>query len=494
MYEKYLTNRSIFINWQTLIFILAYFAVRIISFALAPHLILQAALVFIVLLIFGVIFYKNQLWAWQILLAELLLGGAGHFFEFFGLSIRTVLFVVFISLWIIFALATRRSFLWLNFPRGLFLLLSILGIFTIISIFVGLSNQNGLRSIIQDLIPYTFFALIMPAYYFLKEQSNQEYLIRLIISFLISSAIFSLITFILFSGGFEFLQSPYYKWFRDVAMGKITDLGGGFFRIVLPEHLLIAPIMLLTASLLMRPEKHHKLWWLMLIPAALILVLNFSRVYFLALLAGLLILKYKHLWKRWLYIGATVILLSFAIFFSVNFIAGHGQSFGLELLGLRVNSLTRPKIETSSFTRMALLDSIGEMIIASPLIGYGLGSKVIFMDPIKNLLVSTSQFDWGYLELWVELGLFGLFSFISIIIYIFRDLIKKIRAVPDYHDFYVGILAGAVSLAIINITAPALFHVLGVFYLVLVIVLTAKHYSSLEQIITLLYRTFRKVK
>lgn len=476
MYEKYLTNRSIFFNWQTLLLILIYFTIRILSFGLAHHIFLQAVLIFVILMFFGAIYYKNQDWACYILLGELFLGGAGHFFEFLGLSIRTILFITFITLWFIQTISNSKREMF-DFPKKIYYLLIIFGIFLIFSAITGIYNNHGIKPVIQDILPYGFLALIFPFYHLFEKKQNQEYLARLLIVFLFGSAIFSLFTFVLFSSGAEYLQSPYYKWFRDVAMGKITDMGNGFFRIVTPEHLLSTPLILLLSSLLMRNEKRHKMWWVALIVALSILILDFSRIYLLALGVGLLILKYKHNWKNWLFVSFSVCFIIIALFGGINTIASRGQTFGLDLFLGRVKSLSQPKTEISSLTRMTLLAPIINMIKKHPIMGSGIGSKLIFIDPISNELIKTSHFDWGYLELWAELGALGAMAFLSIIFYAIISLIKKIKLILDFHDFYIGLLAGLISLLTMNTTAPILFHPLGIFYLVFVIAITSKPHS-----------------
>ena len=493
MYEKFLTAKSVFFHKQTLALILIYFAIRILSFFLNKNFIMQSALVFIIIMVFGALYYKKQEWAWCILLGELLLGGAGHFFEFLDLSIRTALFITFISLWTITSIATVEKELYF-FPRKLYFLLASLGIFVFISAVAGIYNGHGLRAVVSDLTPYSFFILIFPGYYFLSKKNGQEYLMRLFASFLLSSAVFSLFNFVIFSRGIAYLQSPYYKWFRDVAMGKITDMGEGFFRIVAPEHLLAVPVIIILASLLMREEKHHKMWWFMLIPASLILILNFSRIYFLAILIGFIILKYKHSFIRWFFINSAIVSLIFVLFAGINFIFSANHTFGLDLLTGRAKSISQPDTELSSLTRMSLLAPIFNMIKAHPLIGNGLGSRVVFNEPAAFNLVNTSHFDWGYLEIWAELGIFGFISFMSLILYIMYNLIQIIRRAADYHDFYVGALGGLSAFLIMNITSPVLFHSLGVFFIFFLIILISKPHTILDDIVFILYRTFHRLR
>ncbi len=493
MYEQFLTKKSIFWNPQTLIFVSIYFLIRLLSFVLVGHNILQSILVFVIILIFALLYYKNQEWAWVLLIGEFLLGGAGHFFEFFGLSLRTMLFLTFVSLWFVQTAFNSRPEL-TGFPKKLIILLSILAVFLLISFSNGIVNGHGVKAVIQDIIPFSFFILIFPGYHIFKNRKNQEFLIRALIAFTISSAIFAVFTCIVFWLGVEHLQSPYYKWFRDVAMGKITDMGGGFWRIVLPEQMLFVPLTLLVSSLLMRNEKHHKLWWLMLSLAILILILNFSRIYLLALFASLLVLKYKHKLKKWFSVSISVLAIFLLLFVSTNFLASGGASTGMELLGLRIGSVYRPEIELSSYTRMTLLEPILKIIKENPVIGVGFGATIAFIDPLHFQPVVTRNFDWGYLELLAEMGIFGLISFMALICYILISLIEKIRFSSDYHDFYVGLLGGVIAMLIMNLTSPILFHSVGVMFLVAVIILSTKKNTVLENIVTLLYQTFHKLR
>ncbi|OGH60105.1 MAG: hypothetical protein A2725_00450 [Candidatus Magasanikbacteria bacterium RIFCSPHIGHO2_01_FULL_33_34] len=493
MYENFLAKKSIFWNPQTLILIVSYFLIRLLSFLLVGHNLLQSLIVFIVVLIFATLYYKNQELAWILLISEFLLGGAGHFFEFFGLSMRTMLFITFVLLWFTQTTFNSRTEL-VGFPKKLIIILSTLLFFTIIAFSNGVINGHGAKAVIQDLMPFSFFILIFPGYHIFKNRGNQDFLVRSLIAFLISSAIFALFTFIIFSSGIEHLQSPFYKWFRDVAMGKITNMGFGFWRIVLPEHLLFVPLTLLTTSLLMRNEKHHKLWWLMLTFAILILILNFSRMYILALIIGFFILKYKHNIKNWLFVSTKFLIIALTLFFSINFLASNGTSIGLELIGLRINSIYKPDIETSSLTRMMLLPPIFELIKQNLVLGSGLGATITFIEPTHYEVITTRHFDWGYLELLAELGLLGFLSFLALIIYIIISLIQKIRLSPDYHDFYIGLFAGLIAMLFMNITAPILFHTVGVMFIVSVIILSAKDHSILEDIVLILYQTFHKLK
>ena len=455
---------------HTALLIGSFFAIRLLSFALRQAPTIQGILVVLLLTAAVVLFIKNPRWAWYLLLAELFLGGAGQFLELFGISIRTLLLATFLTCWIVFTLHIRYFFL----PLALIT-------WAVLGSLHALEYNRSVAAIIADLIPYTFFLLILPASSLKPDEAQKKFFFRLIVAFLIGSAIFSLVTFILFASGLEVIQGPYYKWFRDVAFGKITDLDNGFFRIVTPEHLLVAPLLILIGSWLMGSKtigRDQLEWFALLASGALILALNLSRTYFLALLIAFLVLKYKHHWKEWLKVSFINAALIFVLFTSVHLIVSGGNP-GWDLLGLRFGSIARPGLEESAWTRTALLGPIWEMIKIHPIIGTGLGASLTFTHPTTGEILTTRHFDWGYLELWAELGLIGIILFLTLLARVGKILIKKIRQTSDYQDFHVGLLGALVALAVMNVTAPVLFHVLGIVALVGVIAVGAPSKENL---------------
>lgn len=492
--QSRLTNRTIFFNWQTALLLCAFVVLRVFSFALAQHNVLQALVVFLLVFALGILFFKNPDWAWMVVLGEIFLGGSGHLFEFFGLSLRTLFVLTFLFLWTVFAFTDPEKRHQLKLPNKLFYGFPILWLFVAIAAVIGILNGHGAVAVIQDSIPFAFFLILLPSFHLFRQEKIQHYFIRLVIVFLIGSALFSLFTFILFRLGISELQDPFYKWFRDVIMGKITIVTDYYFRIVAPEHLLIPPIMLIISSLLMRDEKHHQMWRFLFILGSIILALNFSRAYLLGFVIGLAVLLYKHKLHRWIKVSIWSVATLIIIFTGVNLISSFGKSLGWEIVGIRVGSFVTPHIEESAQIRMALLPSIFQMIKSHPILGNGLGAAVTFIDPITLTETSRRHFDWGYLELWAELGAIGTLWFLLVIGGILVHLIKKIEMLSDYHDLHMGLLGGLIAMLIINITTPALFHVLGVFYLIFVIAFITKPLDIFDAVVTTLYRIFNKLK
>ncbi|PIT88766.1 MAG: hypothetical protein COU29_00080 [Candidatus Magasanikbacteria bacterium CG10_big_fil_rev_8_21_14_0_10_36_32] len=277
----------------------------------------------------------------------------------------------------------------------------------------------------------------------------------MVVSAIIGNVAFTLFTLAGFSSGIFVLQDHYYHWLRDVATGKITDVGLGYFRIVLNEQLLLIPLFVLFAG--KQIFKKERLNLLVISSAAAIMAVNLTRIYYLALIIGLGILFWKTNWRRTVKIISVSLISIFIIFTALHLITSRGQNLGWEFFGLRLQSITAPQIEDSSLSRMLLLPKIIEkIIIPDSIFGLGLGDTVTVFSPIFNKEITTPHFDWGYLEITAESGLIGLSLWLFLIVLLIRDIIKK----PNKNGPV--ILSMIIALLIINITSPALFHVFGI--------------------------------
>jgi len=483
--------KRIVFSWQTLVWVFIFGAVRALSFWIAPYELPEMILSIAFLVALLVLYFKKPEYAYGLVMAEIFLGGTGHFLELFGVSIRTLLVLEFILLFKFHYLFSKDKRQELRLTKPFHILFGLFGLALVYATLNGFLEGNSIRLIIQDLIPYTFLGLILPTVIHLREKKNQILLIRLVAAFVLGSALFSLLTFILFSSSTVLLQEPYYKWFRDVVGGKITDLGTGFWRIVTPEHLFVLPLSVILASLLMKKEKGNTWLYIPLMACLFILAINLSRGYFLALVVALFPLLYKHSFKKWLVTSAIVGTSIFVLFIGTYFIASHGKSFGLEVFGLRLQSFATPTIEESTYTRSSLVKPILAKIQDNPLLGSGIGSTVTFINPVTKTEQTTPQFDWGYLEFLTEFGIIGSLFYFTLLGYILSLTIVYIKFQTLHPDFYIGLLGGLVALLVANLTAPALFHVFGILYIVFVIALIVRPDTILEKIKTFFVKIFR---
>ncbi|MBT3419171.1 MAG: hypothetical protein HN726_02260 [Candidatus Magasanikbacteria bacterium] len=448
-------------NKQILIFLGVYTLIRVLSFNIinAPHIQTLIAVLIVITLIYTTL--RSPIHGWYILIGELLLGGTGHFVELsigsLSLAIRTILIYSFIGTFFIKQYTQKN----IRLPRPLLITMLIPIIISIYSALVGLLHGHETTAIIQDLIPYTFFLLIFPTYLLLKQYAHSKTIKTFFYTFIIGTSIFAIFTFILFALGIAEPQDPtYYRWFRDIIAGKVTPIGHNFFRIVEPIHLWLTPIIIYLAANIIKGSK-NKTNWIFLILLSFPFMMNFSRGYMLGLAAGLLFLLLLKQPKKWLYTSLAIGIMFFSSFTLMHLTTSKGASPGWDLFGIRISSIVRPETEVSALTRKTLLPPIIEKIKEHPFIGHGLGASLTFTDPLTNTIVTTRQFDWGYLELLVELGFIGTLLFMGSILYTIKIMYKKMP-----YNKATTVAATLISILVITITAPALFHTIGVLYLV----------------------------
>jgi len=444
-----------------------YFLIKIFSYFFSPDTPLYSAnpintliSILILSLVCYLLFKKNQL-GWLIIAGEIILGGGGGYFAIFGISLRTLLLISSIGIY------TIQNFQFKNNKLNThYLIITTLLLWAGISSLIGYFNGHDIHRIYADFIPYLYLLYFFPLRELLKQEQFKNIAWKMLIASIIGNTVFILFIFFSFSSELFILQENFYYWYRYIALGKIADLGTGFFRVVLDEHLLLIPIALVLVYKILNKKIvsiPYSLLFTLYSLTLIILSVNITRIYIIALFIGYLFLFSKKYWKRWVKYGALTGIFFLISFSSLNIIATKGSSFGFELLLSRLNSIASPSTELSSLSRMFLLPEILEKIKENPILGSGLGDTVTVYSPILEKQITTSHFDWGYLEIFAEMGLIGLIIWISLVIYIFKNFKNRTSR------------SLLLALLIINITSPALFHSLGI---ILMVFILSKQYDS----------------
>ncbi|MDD4476798.1 MAG: O-antigen ligase family protein [Patescibacteria group bacterium] len=453
---------------QITIFLVIYFLIRIFSYYFGPDTPLFAAnpinsiaAIFILATAVYFLFKKPEI-GWLIIAGEILLGGGGNFFAVHGVSLRVLLLVASLSIYSLQKIQSKKVKTSLEENKKIVFLFLLLMLSACVSAARGYFLGNDIPLIISDLIPYLFLLYYFPLRELWNSQKFKNTAMNALYAAIIGNAVFALFTFFGFGGGLFALQDSYYHWFRDVAGGKITDLGLNFYRIILNEQLLLTPTLLLFLHKIIKKQyDDKKIVFFSVFSLLSILSINLTRVYVLALFIGLLFLFNKQNWKRWLAVSVAVFFSFFLIFTFLHSVASRGQSLGLELFGLRLQSIAAPRVEESSMSRMLLLGPILEKIKARPIFGSGLGDTVTAYSPVFKKEITTQHFDWGYLEIIAEMGAVGFAIWILFIIFIFN----AVNHYPYSKRFFISALA---AMLVINITSPALFHIFGIVFLTIV--------------------------
>ncbi len=415
------------------------------------------------------------------LIFEFLIGHEGHLFELAGLSLRLSLFLVVMLVWFIQKMVDKKQRrFFAQFVKSPDLAMFLIFFFVIIlGLLQGMIAHDPILAI-KDFINYSYLFLIFPLIDVFKKQDFVKNVFKMSQVAVIGLSILTIVVFILFVTNLSQVHDQFYWWWRSVVVGKVTDTGNGFFRIVSSAHLLILPLFLILLSFLIEnkkrfKDKYRKYLIYLSIGASLILLINFSRAYFLGILIGLIFLLKGIGWRRWLIFSCLVVFILVAEFgLLFGLVSGGAALQGLGFFKDRIGTILSPDQETSSLTRMTILPVLINMIKQQPIFGQGLGATVEYTDLLTGQDKTTFHLDWGYLEIWVELGLFGLIAYALVLLSIFYQggqAIKKLKRHVFARRLVIGLLAGLASLAVASLTGPFLFHPIGIFYLVLTAVI-----------------------
>ena len=192
--------------------------------------------------------------------------------------------------------------------------------------------------------------------------------------------------------------------------------------------------------------------------------------------AGFIILLfYKIGWKKFIITNA--ILLCAGIFSIALIIAvvkfpypkPMGGFTATALLSERVSQITG---EAGVSSRWALLPELWDKIKQAPILGQGFGSIITYQSSDPRVLQSsptgeytTYAFEWGWLDIWLKLGLFGLIAYLSLVGKIIVDGIFRNKAKDK---IIYGLTIGIAVISAVSIFSPYMNHPLGIGYLILV--------------------------
>lgn len=462
----------------------------------------------IILAFIFVSIYKIE-YGLMILLAELFIGSFGRLFAFplfgFPLSIRIALWFVFLLIWFAKEIADLRRRRFVDW-KSIFgikdsenqIVFAFFGLFFFViwGFANGLLNQSGFGAVFSDFNAWLYLALLFPILRILRFKQNKEILIQIL---LLSTAWLSFKTFFLlfiFSHNMLSIVPEFYAWVRDTRIGEITQMQGGFYRIFMQSHIFVMIAFSIVLALFAKSlkslrsiNKENLLYYFLATVFSAVNLISLSRSNWLGLALGLvlfgLFLLYSYGFKKFLLMTALIV---FSGCLSVGLIAltvkfpfpdPTGGFSTSELLSERAKQLSG---EAGVSSRWSLLPELWKEIKTAPILGKGFGAPVTYrssdprvLEANPNGLYTTSAFEWGWLDIWLKLGIFGALSYLLIIILLFKVFVKNIiLRKPDYSDsdlttaLMPTIIIGLAVIALINFFSPYLNHPLGIGYLLIV--------------------------
>ena len=462
--------------------------------------------VFAGIITLGVVFiyFKYPETALGLVIAELAMGGKGWWLSIqFGdtvLPIRILIFTAIFLAWLGSVLMQLRNgspkFSTLkNIPAGIRCALIILGLSIVWGAGWGLVRGNGFGAVFFDANAWIYFLLFLPLFPLVGEGKG-ELLLKRILAFVLgaglANALLSLVLFHVFAHQYEFTPTLY-QWIRDAQLGEITFIRPGAWRIFMQSQvwlLFVAAWYLIAGSV--QSEQKQKVNLLLLAVVLAALFVSFSRSYWVGLaavsLSGIVLLLRNHAasWKR-----IAIVIIGGAMGAIVLTVAFQR----LPPIPAGIPLRERLTIEAAGSSRMNQLIPLMKAIAKHPIIGSGFGTAVTYVSADPRIIArspggggeyTTSAFEWGYLDIWLKIGLVGLIAYIWLLIYILREMYRKSISIPISNDrgilvrvcFTMVLFCALVAFMSVHITSPYLNHPLGIGMVVLCLITAVANTSQ----------------
>ena len=458
-------------------------------------------IIFIILTILAFILSVCDLkWGLYMVLTELFFDSMGYIFfgEYGGIkiSIRIALWLAVMSVWLAKFLLSLfkekkeliKKYASIPFLKSFFCL----SFFIVLALFSGIV-KNGFSDAFFDFNAWMYFALIFPLWHviaFNSDKENEIWWTNVVNIFLagVVFLIFKSLFFLFFFSHNIPVVYDLYSWTRKYSLGEITDMSNGLYRVFFQSQIFIVLAWIFfSIQFLKMEDKKNKIWLFVFLSfLSTVLILSFSRsfwvggilVFGIITILSLIKFGFKKAFKYLSFVLLSLITGFLLMFIIVEFPWPNGQAqFGLESLTNRVDIGNG---ESAISSRWALLEIMRGDLSNNFLLGRGFGARLEYkssdprvLEQTADGLYSTYAFEWGWLDIWLKLGLLGVISYIFLLFMACRRV---------YFDFWLkdnmislGLGAGLLVLVIVNFFTPYLNHPLGIgFILLSILFLTNK--------------------
>lgn len=447
------------------------------------------------------------------LFVELFIGSFGRLFSIeigeFSLSVRMGIWVTLMILWILRSLIilakTKRCPSLQVIKSKKFKIFVPLFIFIMWGVVNAFLNQNELSNIFRDANAWLYFSIVFPVFSTIRF----KHLDLIIQVFLASVLWISAKTFLLlfvFSHNMFFSMSELYTWVRDTRIGEITSMENGFSRIFFQSHIFVLVatfiLFLIVSNLILKNKdiftvatKRRKLILFSSLLSLFLAVdlLNQSRSNWVGLVIGLslclFLIVYKNGLKK-IFVPLAVLfyitVLSFVLIVVTVKFPYPDPSAGFNTATMLTSRSVKIKNEAGASSRFALLPKLWSEIKTAPILGKGFGSTVTYKSSDPRVLENNSDglyttfaFEWGWLDIWLKLGLVGALSYLFLLLYI---IIDTTRSLEKFNILQIGFLIGLITMSCVSFFSPYMNHPLGIGYLVLLVAILYGNKSTEESL------------
>jgi len=477
--------------WITLGALAGVFAI---SIAVFPFPIASAVALVVSMVVIFAISWKRPELGLLIAFAELFANSHGHLIAYdihgFSFSSRMAVFVTVMAAWAL-SVAFRRSRLSLRDAR--------LTLFVPLLVAVALGFVIGFilhdpTTAFKDGNAYLYLGYLFPVLSVDWDATKKRLLLQVLAASAAWVTFLTLGLLYVFTHFPEWMLGAVYLFIRDTRTGELTKMAGNIFRVFLQAQFsVIAFAFFLMPFLFLRdvPKRAYRIVTLLLVAVAAVVIISLSRSFWVGIIAGafaFVVLKFVDGWPAAgperveggkiiakaiaatviATVGAGVLLVAIVLFPLPYRVGRVGDLTGL------VTSRTTDISDVAISSRWNLLPPLMDQIKEHVALGSGFGQEITFKtdDPRARAINpdgtwTTYALEWGWLELWLKMGLLGPLAFAFLFVGLVRGLWPTMRTSQSW--IAVALVSCLAMLYATHTFSPYLNHPIGLGLLLFVV-------------------------
>lgn len=439
---------------------------------------------------------RSLSWGLAIALLEIMIGGHGHLIDIsFGMTIglRLGIFAA-VMMGVLYHLVVKMVRPTFVFERDV-PIFTILGA-VILGSMIGMLN-NPLDQVFDDANAYVTLLYLLPVAMIVWTNEAKRMLLwtfALGATWVAGSSLFLLYYFTHSNADAIWAM---YRFIRDARLAEVTLLSGPswlvatlpngpwFFRVFEPAQAFVMLFTFVLCAMVCYVAKTWRTRLAIVFPLALMFAVDLSgqsRSFWLGMIAGGVVFALAVLYERpsareVIRMKATAIL---AVCIAVVTM----------WVAIVLPLPTRPNLSDSPYykgqdddtrglavsSRWNLLTPMVETIREAPVFGSGFGTTVTFIsdDPrVRAMNASgewtTYRFEWGFHDIWIKMGLFGLLAFAWYVFSVLRAATRAIRQKEETRWLTVSLAVGIVAIFASHAFSPYLNHPIGLGFMIMVL-------------------------
>jgi hypothetical protein len=452
---------------------------------------------------------RNIKYGVWIILLELFIGSQGYLLHIdigsTKLSLRIALWLIVLSVWFknyIFSLfdkQKKQASIFSNFDfltKANFNYFLLLFFFLVLAVILGLFNGNDWQNIFFDANGWLYFLLIFPFFetFFNPAIAGENPFLpiwRLLAAGTTWICFKTFLLFFFFTHAFPdssplhwLITHNLYQWVRDTLIGEITIMPSGFARIFIQSQIYVVIAIFIGLFAINRYwleiKKSRKAIIFIILAYGVIfgaIIISLSRSFWLGIAAVFIFYSFltiKNLgFKN--FISIILILLAslavgVALIFSTAKFPFPKPSIDFDITQALTDRAGAVSNDAAATSRYSLLPILWKKISINPIWGNGFGTTITYNASDPRITDQTAggkgsyttyAFEWGWLDIWLKLGLFGLLAYLLL----FGKIIKTAFTKDTWLAW--GLSSGLLLLVIISFFSPYTNHPLGIGYLLL---------------------------